>query len=43
MRRKLSELRFLDPACGSGTFLVLVIARMRLLGEHLMDGSSGIA
>jgi SAM-dependent methyltransferase len=36
LRRKLKELRFLDPACGSGTFLVLIIARMMQLGDSLM-------
>jgi methylase of polypeptide subunit release factors len=36
LRRKLKELRFLDPACGSGTFLVLIIARMLQLGDSLM-------
>jgi SAM-dependent methyltransferase len=36
LRRKLLKTRFLDPACGSGTFLVLVIARMRQLGQALM-------
>jgi SAM-dependent methyltransferase len=34
--QKLKELRFLDPACGSGTFLVLIIARMLQLGDSLM-------
>lgn len=28
LRRKLLETRWLDPACGSGTFLVLIIARL---------------
>lgn len=27
--------RYLDPACGSGTFLVLLIARMRALAQEL--------
>ncbi|MCX6844839.1 MAG: SAM-dependent DNA methyltransferase, partial [candidate division WOR-3 bacterium] len=36
LRKKLLSLRFLDPACGSGTFPVLIIARMRQLGEALM-------
>jgi methylase of polypeptide subunit release factors len=36
LRRKLLNLRWLDPACGSGTFLVLIIARMRELGSELM-------
>lgn len=27
--RRLTETRFLDPACGSGTFLVLIIRRLR--------------
>ncbi|MBI2861253.1 MAG: SAM-dependent DNA methyltransferase, partial [Chloroflexi bacterium] len=36
LRRKLLTTRFLDPACGSGTFLVLTIARMLELGDALM-------
>jgi len=36
LREKLLNLRWLDPACGSGTFLVLIIARMRELGRELM-------
>ncbi|MFN3422600.1 MAG: DNA methyltransferase, partial [Armatimonadota bacterium] len=36
LRKKLLNLRWLDPACGSGTFLVLIIARMRELGQKLM-------
>jgi SAM-dependent methyltransferase len=36
LRRKLLTQRWLDPACGSGTFLVLLIRRMRQLGEALM-------
>ena len=35
MRRKLLTTHFLDPACGSGTFLVLIIARMVELGRVL--------
>ncbi len=35
-RSKIRTTRFLDPACGSGTFLILTIARMRELGEALM-------
>lgn len=35
LRRKLLSTRFLDPACGSGTFLVLIIARMLELGRAL--------
>ncbi len=35
LRRKLFEKRFLDPACGSGTFLVLIIARFIELGQTL--------
>lgn len=35
MRRKLLATRFLDPACGSGTFPILVIARMHELGKAL--------
>lgn len=36
LRQKLLGTRFLDPACGSGTFLVLVIGRMLELGRLLM-------
>jgi SAM-dependent methyltransferase len=35
LRKKLLNTRFIDPACGSGTFLVLVIARMRELAKAL--------
>ncbi len=35
-RARLPKLRWLDPACGSGTFLVLLIKRYRELGEKLM-------
>jgi len=35
-REKLLNTRWLDPACGSGTFLVLIIARMKELGQALM-------
>ncbi|MCS7324587.1 MAG: hypothetical protein NZ532_04515, partial [Thermoflexales bacterium] len=35
LRQKLLHTRFLDPACGSGTFLVLIIARMIELGKAL--------
>ena len=34
--KKLLKTRWLDPACGSGTFLVLIIARMKELGKALM-------
>jgi len=34
-REKLLKTRFLDPACGSGTFLVLIITRMRELAREL--------
>ncbi|MCD6489633.1 MAG: hypothetical protein J7K20_02770 [Thermodesulfobacterium sp.] len=36
LRDKLFNIRWLDPACGSGTFLVLIIARMKELGRALM-------
>ena len=36
LRQKLLNLRWLDPACGSGTFLLLIIARMKELGQALM-------
>jgi len=35
LKDKLAKTRWLDPACGSGTFLVLLIARYRELGHHL--------
>jgi hypothetical protein len=35
LKDKLAQTRWLDPACGSGTFLVLLIARYRELGHHL--------
>ena len=35
LRKRLLGTRFLDPACGSGTFLVLILARMRELGQAL--------
>ncbi len=35
-RPRVPRLRWLDPACGSGTFLVLLIKRYRELGERLM-------
>jgi len=34
-KKELLRLRFLDPACGSGTFLVLIISRIRQLAEML--------
>ncbi|MFS8807910.1 N-6 DNA methylase, partial [Synechococcus sp. R6-10] len=35
LRQRILETRFLDPACGSGTFLVLLVARLRELGRAL--------
>jgi len=35
LKDKLAQTRWLDPACGSGTFLVLLIARYRELGHRL--------
>ncbi|WP_347244976.1 DNA methyltransferase [Thermogutta sp.] len=35
LREKLLNLRWLDPACGSGTFLVLILNRMKELGSEL--------
>jgi hypothetical protein len=35
LRTKLAHTRWLDPACGSGTFLVLLIAHYRELGHRL--------
>ncbi|MCR4398465.1 MAG: SAM-dependent DNA methyltransferase [Firmicutes bacterium] len=36
LRHKLLNVRFLDPACGSGTFSVLIIARMLEMGRALL-------
>jgi hypothetical protein len=37
------ELRLLDPACGSGTFLVLAISRLRnYIEEHWVDKSAAL-
>ncbi len=36
LRQKVLQTRFLDPACGSGTFPVLIIARMIELGKMLL-------
>jgi SAM-dependent methyltransferase len=35
-RQKVLGTRFLDPACGSGTFPILIIARMLELGQALL-------
>jgi len=35
LRQRILETRFLDPAWGSGTFLVLLVARLRELGRAL--------
>ena len=35
LRENLLKLRFLDPACGSGTFLALIINRIREVGKQL--------
>lgn len=42
LRRKLLNIRFLDPACGSGTFLVLIIKRLKKLGAFLQIGENEI-
>ncbi|PWH17966.1 MAG: hypothetical protein DDG59_07045, partial [Anaerolineae bacterium] len=36
LRQKVLRTRFLDPACGSGTFPILIIARMTGLGRALL-------
>jgi len=36
LRQKVLRTRFLDPACGSGTFPILIIARMLELGRALL-------
>jgi SAM-dependent methyltransferase len=35
-RQVLLKKRFLDPACGSGTFLVLIVQKIKELAQHLM-------
>lgn len=35
-RKELMTTRFLDPACGSGTFLVLIVSRMVHAGKQMM-------
>jgi SAM-dependent methyltransferase len=42
LRQRVLITRFLDPACGSGTFLVLLIARMRKLGSALLIPESDL-
>ncbi len=42
LREKLLSTRWLDPACGSGTFLVLILGRMRELGQELMIRESDL-
>ncbi|MDE3092090.1 MAG: SAM-dependent DNA methyltransferase, partial [Chloroflexota bacterium] len=39
-QKNLLKLRFLDPACGSGTFIVLTIRRIRDLAQRLRMESS---
>lgn len=36
IRRRLLKTRYLDPACGSGTFLVLIIRRIQELARELL-------
>jgi len=36
VRRRLLKTRYLDPACGSGTFLVLIIRRIQELARELL-------
>jgi len=37
------DLRLLDPACGSGTFLVLAISRLRqYIEEHWIDKGTAL-
>jgi type I restriction-modification system DNA methylase subunit len=42
LKDNLLKLRFLDPACGSGTFLVLIIKRIRDVGRQLLLPESEI-
>jgi SAM-dependent methyltransferase len=42
LKSNLLKLRFLDPACGSGTFLVLIIKRIRDAGRQLFISESEI-
>jgi len=36
LRKKVLTTRFLDPACGSGTFLVLILGQLQRLGKQLI-------
>jgi hypothetical protein len=38
---KLAELRFLDPACGCGNFLVIAYRELRLLETEVLDALNG--
>jgi len=42
LRQKVLRTRFLDPACGSGTFPILIIARMLELGRTLLVKESDL-
>ncbi len=42
LRQKVLRTRFLDPACGSGTFPILIIARMLELGRALFVPESDL-
>jgi len=42
LRQRLRELRWLDPACGSGTFLVLIIQRYIEMGRKLTVGEANL-
>lgn len=42
LRQKVLRTRFLDPACGSGTFPILIIARMLELGRTLLVQESDL-
>ncbi len=41
-RRKLGGLRFLDPACGCGNFLVVTYRELRLLDMEVVKAAQGI-
>ncbi len=41
-RRKLGSLRFLDPACGCGNFLVVTYRELRLLDMEVVKAAQGI-
>lgn len=42
LKERFQSIRWLDPACGSGTFLVLLVQRYKEIGEVLMLGAEEV-